>query len=154
MTTDDEAINALRSDVALQIARVIARTDATQPAAARRLGIPQPTLSNIENGRVSGISLELLLRIAARAGLPISLHTGRTPEEAGAFVSSILRAAPSSPRSRVGAAARESVTQAERRLTPSQRLEAFLEHNQHLASLYQAGRAAELRRVRGAEPGA
>jgi predicted XRE-type DNA-binding protein len=152
-STGDETIRALRSDVALQIARITMRSDTTQTGAARRLGIPQPTLSKIVNGRVSDISLELLIRVAVKAGLPISLHTGRAPEEAGAFVSAILGPAPPSPRSQIGDAARESLLQAERRLTPSQRLEAFLEHNQLLASLQHAGRAAELRRVQRARPG-
>jgi len=150
----DATIGALRSDVALQIARSITRSGGTQSDAARRLGIPQPTLSKIVNGRVSDISLELLIRVAVKAGLPIALHTGRAPEEAGAYISTTHRPAPRSPRSRLGAVARESLLQAESRLTPSQRLEAFLEHNQLLAALNQAGRAAELQRVRRARPGA
>jgi predicted XRE-type DNA-binding protein len=149
----DSTIRRLRNDVALQIAAVTTRGATTQTDAARRLGIPQPTLSKIVNGRVSDISLELLIRVAVKAGLPIALHTSGASEKGSAFVSPTLRPAPRSPRSRIGAAARESLLQAERRLAPSQRLEAFLEHNQLLASLHQAGRAAELWRVRPVQAG-
>src|SRR5271154_4181839 len=148
----DATISALRSDVALQIASITTRLGTTQTHAAMRLGIPQPTLSKIVNGRVSDLSLELLIRVALKAGLPIALHAGRAPEEASAVVSMAIHEAPPPSRSRTGAAARHSLLQAERRLTPSQRMEAFLEHNQLLASLHQAGRTAEMRRLRDKQP--
>ena len=56
----------------------------TQVVAARRLSLPQPTLSKIINGRVSDLSIEFLLRVAIRAGLPLTLQTGRNATEAGA----------------------------------------------------------------------
>lgn len=146
---DLAAIQRLRSDVALQLARYAHRTGLTQIAAAKQLGLPQPTLSKIINGRVSDVSLELLIRVAVRAGLPITLQTGLVPQEAGAFSSPTRsrssRASPSKP----GDAARQSLIQAESsRLTPSQRLEAFLEHSQLVCALYEAGRAAEAQRAR------
>ena len=77
---DDVAtIQALRGDVALQIARYLQRQQLNQAAAAKLLRIPQPTLSKIVNGRVSDLSLELLLRIAVRAGLHLVLQTGAVP---------------------------------------------------------------------------
>src|SRR5580698_7690328 len=79
-------IQALRRDIALQVSRVARRSGDTQLVAARRLGIPQPTLSKINNGRVSDLSIEFLLRIAVRAGIPMTLQTGRDAAEAGAFV--------------------------------------------------------------------
>lgn len=51
--------------------------------------------------------------------------------------------------SKLAKEARESLLASERRLTPGERLEAFLEHNQLLGQLHQAARAAEQRRVRG-----
>src|SRR5215469_13699969 len=85
---DSVAIQRLRSDVALQLARYTHRIGVTQIAAAKQLGLPQPTLSKIINGRVSDVSLELLIRVAIRAGLPLTLQTGLAPQEAGAFSSS------------------------------------------------------------------
>jgi hypothetical protein len=50
----------------------------------------------------------------------------------------------------LGDAARKSLIQSERSLSPAQRLEAYLEHNQLLGALHEAGRAAEAQRVRKA----
>jgi predicted XRE-type DNA-binding protein len=149
MPSDEATILSLRHDLALQVSRVVRRLGDTQVAVARRLGIPQPTLSKIINGRVSGLSIEFLLRIAVRAGLPITLQTGRDALEAGAFVSGITRASTGAHRSQLAQEARESRKESERRLTPSERLEAFLEHNQLIGELHQAGRAAERRRLHG-----
>ena len=149
MPSDEATILSLRRDIALQVSRVARRLGDTQVAAARRLGVPQPTLSKIINGRVSDLSIEFLLRVAVRAGLPITLQTGRDAEEAGAFVSGLARGA-RAPGSKLAKEARESLLESERRLTPGERLEAFLEHNQLLGALHQAGRAAEQRRVHGA----
>jgi len=149
MQTPEEAtVEALRRDVALQVARFAARLGGTQMAVAKRLGIPQPTLSKIINGHVADLSLELLIRVAVRGGVPLALQTGHGPEEAGAFFAPEPGADGRGLPSKLADQARESLLQSERRLTPSQRLEAFLEHNQLLAALRQAGRAAKAERAR------
>jgi predicted XRE-type DNA-binding protein len=148
MNTDVATIRTLRGDVALQISRHTRRMGVNQLAAAKRLGVPQPTLSKIVNGHVSDISLELLIRLAVRAGLSLSLQTGHVPQEAGAFVCiTHARSSRTSP-SRLSKEVRDSLIRSQNLLTPAQRLEAFLEHSQHLAALQQAGRAAEAQRVR------
>jgi predicted XRE-type DNA-binding protein len=143
MPPDFETVRALRRDVALQIARYTERLGISQLAAAKQLDVPQPTLSKIVNGHTSDLSLELLLRIAVRAGLRMTLQTGLIPQEAGAFVSarrpSSVRAFPSKVVARTHALLKESL----RELTPAQRLEAFLEHNQLANELREAGRAAQ-----------
>ena len=143
MPPDFETVHALRSDVALQIARYTERLGISQLAAAKQLDVPQPTLSKIVNGHTSDLSLELLLRIAVRAGLRITLQTGLIPQEAGAFVSagqpSSARAFPSKIAARTHASLKKSL----RELTPAQRLEAFLEHNQLASELRETGRAAQ-----------
>lgn len=144
-------IQALRSDVALQIARHVRRSAQTQLTAAKQLGIPQPTLSKIMHGKVSELSLELLLRIAVRAGLPIVLQTGKAPVEAGAYVSGLEMMEPARSRSRLAEEAREALTDSARRLTPEQRLEAHLKHSELVTTLHRAGQAA-LRRARGGTP--
>ena len=151
MTTRDvETIQALRMDVALQISRCVRRLALNQLAAAKLFGIPQPTLSKIANGRVSDMSLELLIRVAVRAGLPVVLQTGDVPEEAGAFVSSERESTRSKSRSRLADAARASLIARTRRLTPEQRLSAFFEHTQLVSALHEAGHATEAARVRNA----
>jgi predicted XRE-type DNA-binding protein len=150
LSPDMATVHALRSDVALQLARFTQRMRLSQVEAAKQLGLPQPTLSKIINGRVSDVSLELLIRTAARACLPMTLQTGRVPQEAGAFVSGTHSRSSRASRSRLGEEARESLNQSVSRLTPTERLQAFLEHNQLLGALHQAGRAAEAQRVRKA----
>jgi hypothetical protein len=82
-----------------------------------------------------------------RAGLPMTLQTGHVSDEAGAFRSATHSHSTRTFRSDLGERARGSLIKSEASLTPSQRLEAFLEHNQLLGSLQQAGRAAEAQRV-------
>jgi predicted XRE-type DNA-binding protein len=146
-SADMATIQALRSDLALQLARHIGRMRVPQVVAAKRLGLPQPTLSKIINGRIADMSIELLIRIAVRADLPMALQTGRVPEEAGVFSARTL---PRAVVSKVAETTHQQLVEAESRLTPSQRLEAFLEHNQWVAALHEAGGAAEARRLREA----
>jgi predicted XRE-type DNA-binding protein len=150
LSPDIATIQALRADVALQVARHAGRLGVSQVSAAKQLGIPQPTLSKIVNGNVSDLSLELLIRIAVRAGLPVILMTGRAPQEAGAFLSSTHAPSYQGSRSRVAEAARASVIRSERMLTPSQQLEAFLEHNQLMGELQHSARTAHADQVRTA----
>jgi predicted XRE-type DNA-binding protein len=141
MTQPDSAtIQALRGDLALQIARHVERQGDSQLAAAKRLGVPQPTLSKIVNGRVTDLSLELLIRIAVRAGLPVVLQTGSEPEEAGAFVSR-AREPDRTQKSRLADEAREELAEGVWRLSPEQRLEAHLKHSELVTALHEAGRA-------------
>lgn len=150
-SSDTATVRALRSDLALQLARYARRVGATQVVTGRQLRLPQPTLSKIINGRVSDVSLELLIRVAVRAGLAITLQSGRVPQEAGAFSSGARSRSTRAVRSMLGDAARQSLIQSEGSLTASQRLEAFLEHNQLLGALRQAGRAAAARQIRKAQ---
>jgi predicted XRE-type DNA-binding protein len=147
---DIAAIQRLRSDLALQLARHAQRLGVTQSAAAKRLGLPQPTLSKIINGRVADLSLELLIRVAVRAGLPITLQTGLVPQEAGAFSSRTRSRSSAAVPSKLADAARRSLIESESGLTATQRLEAFLEHSQLLCALHEAGSAAEAQRARKA----
>ena len=143
MSRDFETVYALRSDVALQIARHIHRLGITQLAASRQLNVPQPTLSKIANGHTADLSLELLLRIAVRAGLRMTLQTGLIALEAGAFVAA---GRPSSGRffpSKLAARTRASIQESLRAGTPAERLEVFLEHNEFASEILEAGRAAQ-----------
>jgi hypothetical protein len=126
--------------VALQISRFLARQQLSQAAAAKSLQIPQPTLSKIVNGRVAELSLELLIRIAVRAGLQLVLQTGAAPEEAGAFVGGGVARAPQRMRSKLADEARDAMLATARDMTPEQRLHAHLKHSELVTSLHRAGR--------------
>ena len=139
MPPDFETVHALRSDVAHQIARYTERLGISQLAAAKQLDVPQPTLSKIVNGHTSNLSLELLLRIAVRAGLRITLQTGLFPQEAGAFSSA---GRPSSARafpSKVAARTHTSMKGSLRELTPAHlELPRMIDLSSPLASLVNA----------------
>lgn len=154
MSSEEATIQSLRRDLALQVSRFARRLGETQVAAARRLGIPQPTLSKINNGRVSDLSIEFLLRLAVRAGIPMTLQTGQDAVEAGAFVWGLARRNSHAQGSKLAKEARGLLMESERSLTPGERLEAFLEHNQLVGALHRAARQAEDRRIPGAPSGA
>ena len=136
---DLATIQALRSDLALQIARCLKRRGKPQVSAALELDIPQPTLSKIMNGRVSELSLELLIRIAVRAGLPVVLQTGTVPEEAGVFVSGAAAAPQGGSTSRLANETRARNLESARRLRPGERLEAQRRHSELVAALHRGG---------------
>jgi predicted XRE-type DNA-binding protein len=143
MSPDFETVRALRSDVALQVARYTERLGISQLAAAKQLDLPQPTLSKIVNGRTSDLSLELLLRVAVRAGLRLTLQTGLIPQEAGAYVAAGRPVSDRTFPSTIADRTHVSLNESLRELTPAQRVEAFLEHNQLVNELRETGRAAQ-----------
>lgn len=141
-------LHALRADLALQLARALRARGLSQSQAARELGVPQPTLSLIHRGKVDSLSIELLIRIAVRLGLPLVLQTGVEPSEAGVFRILPGRTMPKklaqhSQSTRVGFsrladAARLEALEAARSLTTTQRLQKFLDHNRQVAALRRA----------------
>lgn len=153
MESDAATVLNLRRDLALQITRCIDASGLSQSAMAVRLGIPQPTLSRIVHGRVDALSLELLIRVAVRAGLPVVLQVGREPNEAGVYaVRDALIAAPSGGRTRtsaLGERARAETLQEALALSPTQRLEAQLRHSELLAQLRAAPQDARASSGRG-----
>ncbi len=136
---DQAAVKALRSDLALQIARHVGRDGQTQVATAKRLAIPQPTMSKIMRGQVDAVSLELMLKIAVRAGLSVVLQTGKDPAEAGVYVSGITASKPARIKSRLAEEARHAVSESVRSLSPEKRLEAQLKHSELVTALHHAG---------------
>lgn len=136
---DQAAVRTLRSDLALQIARHVGRGGQTQAATAKRLAVPQPTMSKIMRGQVEAVSLELMLKIAVRAGLSVVLQTGKDPAEAGVYVSGITRSRPTRIKSRLAAEARHAVSESVRSWSPEKRLEAQLKHSELVTALHRAG---------------
>lgn len=135
---DQAALRALRSDLALQIARHVVREGQTQVATAKRLAIPQPTMSKIMRGQVESVSLELMLKVAVRAGLCVVLQTGKDAAEAGVYVSGMTTSMPARIKSRLAEGARRAVSERVRSLTPEKRLEAHLKHSELVTALHRA----------------
>jgi|SRR5580698_2329548 predicted XRE-type DNA-binding protein len=131
-------VQSLRADVALQLARHIRKLGITQLQAAQLLQLPQPTVSKIANARVADLSLELLVRVAVRAGLLLTLQTGRAYQEAGAFVSSVATHTRKRARSSIADRVRDDANDTVARLSPLERIEAFVEHNRLMGDIQQA----------------
>jgi predicted XRE-type DNA-binding protein len=67
----------LRSDLLIAVQQAVASWGVTQVAAARRLGISQPRLSDLLKGRISKFSLDGLVELATRAGLVVRVDIAR-----------------------------------------------------------------------------
>ena len=59
----DEAL--LKADLARQIGRIVRERGLTQTAAAKLLGVDQPKVSALLRGRLSGFTIDRLVRYAA-----------------------------------------------------------------------------------------
>lgn len=74
--TPQEAENMkLRSELIIAITRQLEQMDGTQTQKAKQLGITQPRLNDLLQGRINKFSLDALVTIATHAGLYVSLTT-------------------------------------------------------------------------------
>jgi predicted XRE-type DNA-binding protein len=64
----------LRAEVMIRTAQQLKAQGWTQAEAARQLGITQPRVSRLIKGKVEVFSLDMLLKLAARAGLHTELR--------------------------------------------------------------------------------
>ena len=67
----------IRSDVMIAITDTVQGWDTTQARAASRLGVTQPRLNDLLQGRINKFSLDALLTLAARAGLKVKINIRR-----------------------------------------------------------------------------
>ena len=75
----------LKASLVVQLHRLIKARKLTQTAAAKRVGIKQPDLSNILRGHYQGFSLERLLRMltAFDQGIEITVRPRRRKSKRG-----------------------------------------------------------------------
>ena len=67
--TEEESVAlAMRVDLAVEIEKFIRRKKLTQTKAAAYFNVPQPKISKILGGKVSGFSIEYLVKMATKAG--------------------------------------------------------------------------------------
>ncbi len=64
----------IRSALLQGLGRWLAGSGMTQVAAAKTLGVTQARISDIKRGKINQFSLDLLVRLAARAGLQPKLQ--------------------------------------------------------------------------------
>ncbi len=65
----DAEIMKLRAEVMIRVEQHMKAKGWTQTEAAKRLGITQPRVSRLIKGKTEDFSLDMLLKLAARAGL-------------------------------------------------------------------------------------
>lgn len=73
---DDPAVAEnlkLRSSLMIELERYIKRRKWTQAQAAKALGVTQPRISNLTRGKINAFSLDLLVKMAATAGLRVTM---------------------------------------------------------------------------------
>jgi len=69
-----------KSDLALKVAQIINMRDLSQAQAAKLLGITQPKVSAILNGRLKGFSLEKLMLFMVALDQDIEIVVKRKPK--------------------------------------------------------------------------
>lgn len=67
----------IRAQLAATLEHHIERKGWSQTAAARALKVPQPTISKIVNGNTEKLSIEFLIKLMVRAGVPVEVKGGR-----------------------------------------------------------------------------
>ena len=72
-TQAEAASMTLRSNVLIAIEQRVRGWNVTQTEAARRLGLTQPRLNDLLQGRIQNFSLDALVDLAAKAGLTVRL---------------------------------------------------------------------------------
>jgi predicted XRE-type DNA-binding protein len=75
---EDAAALHIRSQLAATLEYHIELKRWSQTEAARALKVPQPTVSKIVNGNIEKLSIEFLIKLMVRAGLPVSISGGRS----------------------------------------------------------------------------
>lgn len=71
---EEAATMKIRADVMIAIHDTIRAWSITQAQAASRLGVTQPRLNDLLQGKISKFSLDTLLTLAGRAGLKVKIN--------------------------------------------------------------------------------
>jgi len=72
-TPEDAATMTIRSNFLVAIKDEVNRWNTTQAQAARRLGVTQPRLNDLLQGKINKFSLDALVTLAQRAGLKVKI---------------------------------------------------------------------------------
>jgi predicted XRE-type DNA-binding protein len=75
-----------KSQLAVRIFKIIKARRLTQTAAAKVLGIPQPKVSALLNGRLDGFSTERLFRFLNALGCDVTISVSRPKPRANGHV--------------------------------------------------------------------
>jgi predicted XRE-type DNA-binding protein len=72
---DEAAVLQMRADLMAELRKFIENKRLTQAKAAEILGVSQSRVSDLTRGKWERISLEMLITLATRAGMRVSLRT-------------------------------------------------------------------------------
>lgn len=76
---EEEAQNLLlRSDLMMKIDEFVEKNGLTQKQAAKILGVTQPRVNLLLNGKIQYFSLDALVNMASRAGMRVKLSVSRS----------------------------------------------------------------------------
>ena len=87
-----------KSEVLVQLQNFVKRHGLTQAKAAIALGVSQPRVSQLVNGRLSQFSLDELVRLGERAGLDVTVKAEPNPKREKAVVARTAAATQGSAR--------------------------------------------------------
>jgi predicted XRE-type DNA-binding protein len=74
----EEAENLrVRSDLMIELSKLIKRRRLTQADAARLLGVTQPRISDLVRGKIDRFSVDSLIDMLGRAGMRVRFTTSR-----------------------------------------------------------------------------
>jgi predicted XRE-type DNA-binding protein len=68
----------IRTDLMVQIERILKERGVTQAKAAAALGVTQPRISDLVRGRVDLFSIDTLVDMLAKLGVSVTLKTRRS----------------------------------------------------------------------------
>jgi predicted XRE-type DNA-binding protein len=68
----------IRSDLMIQLTKILKKRKLTQARAARLLGVSQPRVSDVVRGRIDLFSIDSLVEMLARLGVSVTLRTRRS----------------------------------------------------------------------------
>jgi predicted XRE-type DNA-binding protein len=74
-SADEAAILQMRADLMAELRKFIENKKLTQSRAAKVLGITQSRVSDLTRGKWDRFSLEMLITLATRAGLRVTVRT-------------------------------------------------------------------------------
>ena len=73
----DAAHLLVRSDLIIAINEALDERGLTQVQAAELLGVSQPRISDLKRGRIERFSIDALVDLLSRLGIPVTITTGR-----------------------------------------------------------------------------
>ncbi|MGI8402227.1 MAG: helix-turn-helix domain-containing protein [Gemmatimonadaceae bacterium] len=76
--TEEAAHLLIRTDLMIQIEKILEERGLTQAKSAKLLGVSQPRVSDLVRGRIRLFSIDTLVGFLARLGVSVSLHTRRS----------------------------------------------------------------------------